>query len=197
MTKSLDPRLDATRSQALSTALRLLEEKGMMAVTHGAISGATGISRSTLYRHWPDLAVLRNATIARAATVPNAAARTNGPLKTDLIWILGTLMTALNETRWGNIAPQVIAAAATDPAARDLLGNWIKDRSKDVTTVFEAAIKRGEIADGPAIPQMVELAIAVPYFRRFVAGETLDHTWLDRHVAMICELATGSQGPEG
>lgn len=192
MDRSTDPRLDATRSNALQAALELLQAKGLLAVTHAEISSATGISRSTLYRHWPKLEDLRNAAIARAATGPTNQPRTNGPLRTDLTWILGHLMTALTETPWGRIAPQVISVAATEKQTRDLLSKWIADRSKDVRSVFDAAMARGEIGEGAPVAQMVEFAIAVPYFRKLVAGLQLDHEWLDKHVEMICRMATNT-----
>lgn len=192
MDRSSDPRLEATQAHALQAALELLQGEGVRAVTHGSISSATGISRSTLYRHWPKLDDLRNAAIARAATGPNSQPRTNGPLRTDLTWILGHLMTALNDTPWGKIAPQVIAVAATDDQIRDLLRNWIADRSQDVHSVFDAAIARGEINEDAPIPQMIEMAIGVPYFRKLVAGLSLDHSWLDAHVDMICRMASPS-----
>lgn len=190
MDRTLDPRLDATRSQALEAALMLLQENGVLAVTHGAINLETGISRSTLYRHWPKLQDLRNAAFARAATGPESVPQTNGPLKTDLIWIIGHLMTALNDTPWGKIAPQVIAMAATDEQTRSLMSKWIEDRSGRVEAVFEAARERGEVKDGAPVQQLVEMVIAIPYFRKLVAGLPLDHAWLDSHVDMICSLAT-------
>jgi len=190
MNRTPDPRLDATQSQALEAALILLQGKGVLAVTHAAINRGTGISRSTLYRHWPKLEDLRNAAFARAATGPKNKPRTNGPLKTDLIWIIGHLMTALNDTPWGKIAPQVIAVAATEEQTRGLLSRWIEDRSSDVQSVFDAAKARGEVREGVPVQQLVEMAIAVPYFRTLVAGRPLDHDWLDTHVDMICSLAT-------
>jgi AcrR family transcriptional regulator len=189
MDKPLDPRLGATRSQALDAALMLLQDKGVLAITHGAINRETGISRSTLYRHWPKLEDLRNAAFARAATGPKDQSRTNGPLKTDLISIIGHLMTALNDTPWGKIAPQVIAMAATDEQARSLLSKWIEDRSGRVEAVFDAAKARGELREGAPVQQLVEMAIAIPYFRKLVAGLPLDHEWLEVHVDLICSLA--------
>ncbi len=190
MTDTDDPRLIATRTLALDAALKILQEQGVLAVTHAAISERTGISRSTLYRHWPKLEALRIAAFIRAASAPAYAPRTNGPLRADLSWILGNLMTALNETPWGQVAPQVIAAAATDDQARSLINNWIKDRSADVEAVFDAARARGELCETASVPQMIEMVIAVPYFRKLVAGMPLDHEWLDRHVDLICRLAT-------
>lgn len=189
MDRTKDPRLDATQSLALDAALSLLQEKGALAVTHGAINQQTGISRSTLYRHWPKLDDLRNAAFARAATGGRGESRTNGPLKTDLLWIIGTLVTALNETPWGKIAPQLIAAAATDHQSRALLERWIRDRKVDVGSVFSAARARGELCDGAPVEQLVEMAIAIPYFRKLVAGLPLTAEWLDEHVSMISGLA--------
>ena len=158
-------------------------------MTHAAVSAQTGISRSTLYRHWPKLEELRNAAFARAAAGPKTVARTNGPLRTDLNWLLGHLMAALNETPWGKVAPQVIAIAATDDQTRALMGKWIKDRSGDFESVFNAAETRGEIKEGAPIQQLIEMAMAIPYFRKLVAGADLDQEWLDRHVDVICRLA--------
>ncbi len=185
-----DPRLDATRTQALDAALTILQEEGALAVTHAAISSRTGISRSTLYRHWPKLDALRNAAFGRAATGPKDEPRTDGPLKADLTWMIGRLVTALNETPWGKIAPQVIAAAATDQQSRDLINRWIADRKGDVESVFTAARVRGELSQGAPVELMVEMAIAVPYFRKLVSGLQLTPEWLEAHVALICHMAT-------
>ena len=189
MDRSEDPRLEATRSHALEAALNILQEEGVLAVTHAAVSSRTGISRSTLYRHWPRLGELRNAAFAYAATGPTNVPPTNGPLRADLTWMLGNLMTALNETPWGKIAPQVIAVAATDEQTRGLMSGWIDDRKRDVESAFVAARARGELKKEASVEELVELAIAVPYFRKLVAGLELTPDWLDEHVDMICRQA--------
>lgn len=189
MADTTDPRLIATRAQALDAALEILQADGALAVTHGSVGKATGISRSTLYRHWPKLEDIRNAAFARAATGPKYQPRTNGPLKIDLIWIIGNLMTALNDTPWGKIAPQVVAMAATEEQARSLMSKWIEDRSGGVVAVFDAAKERGELREDSPVQQLVEMAIAIPYFRKLVSGQQLDHEWLDTHIDMVCSLA--------
>ena len=197
MDRSQDPRLDVTRSHALDAALVLLQEKGVTAVTHGAIGTLTGISRSTLYRHWPTLNDLRNAAFARAATGENKGSNSDEPptdstLRTDLLWMMEKLANALSETPWGKIAPQVIGAAATDEQTRELLENWFENRKSNVRRVFETARARREIGDGAPVEQLVEMAIAVPYFRKLVSGLPLSPEWLEAHVCMICSLAAKS-----
>ena len=189
MNSFVDPRLDATRTHSLEAALSLLQDEGVIAVTHGAISKKTGISRSTLYRHWPKLEDLRNAAFARAANAEVDPRPTNGPLRSDLIWIIGHLMKVLNDTAWGKVAPQIIGMAATEDQTRAFLSKWIEDRSADVSAVFNAAKARGELGDDAPIDQMIEMAIAMPYFRKLVAGKPLDQKWLESHVDAVCLLA--------
>ena len=190
MTLSEDPRITATRNLALDAAQRILQEEGVLSVTHGAVSNATGISRSTLYRHWPKLEDMRNEAFVRAATSPNFAPMTHGPLRTDIAWMMGKLRTALNETPWGQVAPQVIAVAATDDQARSVIEGFMKDRMAGMEDVFAAAAERGELRANAPVKQLIEMAIAVPYFRKLIAGLPLDQEWLDAHVDLICSLAT-------
>ncbi|XWN30546.1 MAG: TetR/AcrR family transcriptional regulator [Devosia sp.] len=195
MSQQIDPRLIATRNHALDAALAILEEGGVLAVNHASVSKATGIARSTLYRHWPDVDRLRTDTFARAARPSKRVTpRTNGPLRADLIWLLSFLLTALNETPWGRLAPQVIAAAATDHDARAVINGFMFDRIASVEAVFKAAEERGELREGVPVRQLVEMAIAVPYFRKLIAGLPLDHDWLECHIDLICRLAVDSAG---
>ena len=189
MNKIDDPRLIATRDRALGAALKILLEDGVLAVTHGAVSKVTGISRSTLYRHWPDVAELRNRTFKLAAIPPNITPQINGPLRADLTGTMGALMSALNETPWGQIAPQVIAAAATDEDARNVINDLMQERIVWVESIFAAAEARGELQPDAPVSELVEIAIAVPYFRKFIAGLPLNQDWLDSHVDFICRRA--------
>ena len=189
MEKLVDPRLDATQTRALEAALHLLETKGVLAVTHGAIHQETGISRSTLYRHWPKLDDLRNSAFARATRGGKSPKPTKGPLRADLEWILGTLVSALNETPWGKIAPQVIGTAAVDAQTRDLLEKWIRDRSGNVRSAFVLGIERGEITAEAPVEQLIEIAMSVPYFRKCMSGQPLDDSWFKEHIDLLCKLA--------
>ena len=160
-------------------------------MTHASVSVKIGISRSTLYRHWPDVSEMRNDLFKRATTPPKMAPPTDGPLRTDLIWRLGILVNALNEMPWGHIAPQVISAAATDDGARDVITQFMKERRATVRAVFATADARGELAPAAAVEYLIQMAILVPYFRKLIAGLPIDHDWLDTHVDHICRLAQG------
>jgi AcrR family transcriptional regulator len=79
----LDPRVERTRQVALDSAKRLLREEGWDALTHVRLAAASGISRMTLYRHWPTrLDLLRDTLFMWAADYrhPNLT----GDLRVDL-----------------------------------------------------------------------------------------------------------------
>ena len=135
---------------------------------------------------------MRNDAFKRAATPPSISPQTDGPLRADLTWLLGILMAALNETPWGQIAPQVIAAAATDQEARAVINDFMKERMASVEAIFAAAEARGELSPGVPVSYLVQMAIAVPYFRKLIAGLPIDQAWLETHVDLICRLAEGT-----
>ena len=160
-------------------------------MTHASVSVKIGISRSTLYRHWPDVSEMRKDVFKRATIPPKMTPPTDGPLRTDLIWLLGILVNALNETPWGHISPQVISAAANNDGARDVITQFMKERRATVRAVFATADARGELAPAAAVEYLIQMAILVPYFRKLIAGLPIDHDWLDTHVHHICRLAQG------
>ncbi|WP_298937237.1 TetR-like C-terminal domain-containing protein [uncultured Ruegeria sp.] len=114
-------------------------------------------------------------------------------MRADLIWLLNFLVLALNDTPWGQIAPQVIAAAATDDEARGVITSFMKDRLTSIEEVFAAAAERGEIPSTAPISDIAVTAVAAPYFRKLVAGLPIDETWLESHVDMLCALAGVSE----
>ncbi|MEM8539530.1 MAG: TetR-like C-terminal domain-containing protein [Pseudomonadota bacterium] len=189
MTHTEDPRLTATRDHALEIAVKILISDGVLAVTHGSVSKATGISRSTLYRHWPEVALLRNHALRSAAVPPNNPPLTDGPLRVDLAWTMNALMSALNETAWEQVAPQVIAAASTEAEIKLVINDLMQDRMVWVESIFEAARARGELRAGAPVHHLIETAIAVPYFRKFIAGLPVDQEWMDSHVDFMCAMA--------
>ncbi len=189
MKKIDDPRIAATRSAALDAALGILQDEGVPAVTHSAVNKATGISRSTLYRHWPETKRLLIDTFKHASGPSKLKPAADGPLRADLNWHLTHLVTALNETPWAKIAPQIIASATMDEEAQILLNELMGERIAFVENTFIAAQARNEIVSGAPIRQLVEMMISVPYFRKLILGATLDKGWMESHIEMICSLA--------
>src|ERR1019366_2515587 len=51
--RNLDPRVVRTRTAVLEAAIDLLAERGYSGFSVEGVVEATGIAKTTLYRHWP------------------------------------------------------------------------------------------------------------------------------------------------
>ncbi len=51
----IDPRIAQTRAQVHAATLAIIAESGVRAATVERIADRAGVSRSTVYRRWPDL----------------------------------------------------------------------------------------------------------------------------------------------
>jgi hypothetical protein len=72
-----------------------------------------------------------------------------------------------------------------------VINDFMKERISSVEAILAAAEVRGELPPGVPVRHIVEMAIAVPYFRKLIVGSPLDQDWLDSHVDLICRLAEG------
>lgn len=139
-----DPRVVRTRRAVLTAARRLLVEEGHDAVTALRISEATGIARTTIYRHWPDREdLLRDALQAEPAD-PHIA--TTGDTRTDLIALL-THMADRVSRRPGARMMAVVAERSgrkgrTGGTHRDLM----RQRMEPLRGALSAAVARGDLA---------------------------------------------------
>lgn len=83
----------------------------------------------------------------------------------------------------------MIAAAATDTDARNVINELVRERIAWVESIFAATEARGELKSDAPVRNLVEMAIAVPYFRKFIAGLPLNQDWLESYVSFICRAA--------
>jgi len=66
-----DPRVAETREVVLTAARRLISDEGQDAVTPTRLMAMTGVSRSTIYRHWADpKAIIFEATASDTTRLP-------------------------------------------------------------------------------------------------------------------------------
>ena len=70
-----DPRIARTRQHALHAALELVAESGLSGYTFETVSERSGISRSTLYRHWDNKSE-SNPALALGARIHQGTPRT-------------------------------------------------------------------------------------------------------------------------
>jgi len=186
--QEIDPRITQTRNKALEAALALIRDCGIGQITHQSVSAKSGISRSTLYRHWPEVSDLLNDAFVLVAKPPISEFVSQGSLRADLHHLLTGLTSAIQNTEWGKIIPQLIATAAVNQGSADLLHGFVQERLEVAEQIILAARARGEFNTDMTSENFLILLIAPVYYRFLLAGFPIDEGWIEGHVNSVAPL---------
>lgn len=162
-----DPRVERTRAKVLSAAAELLREVGFADVTIEQISGRSGVSRSTMYRHWNTREEILSeafSVVALAAPVGSDTAQTD--LREDLRRYVRVFADGL-EHAWGRAAASLAMAALDDPAQRLIIATFTDGYARDVELLLLRAVERGE-AVAAFDPAEVADRLVAPLFHRYL-----------------------------
>ena len=165
-----NPRTTRVRKIVLEAATQILIEQGHSAVTPHQVAMATGVARSTIYRHWPDPVSLLLEAID-GLLHPDQSVSTVGDLHTDLTLTLDSLRRRLTNRPF-----RTMFAALLDHATRSK--ELIPAQRRFVTGVTSRL--RGVVAEAIADGRLdrsikVEDAVAQlagPLFHRHVMLQT-------------------------
>lgn len=156
-----DPRIARTRAIVLEAARTLLVEEGPDAVTALRVSEATGIARTTIYRHWPEREdLLRDAL---AMDEPDLHVALTGDTRTDLIAMLSHMVERLGERR----GARFMAVAVERSGYRGKTGGphrqMVQRRMEPLRKIVEAGIERGDLSEALDVDDAVA-QLAGPIF---------------------------------
>lgn len=123
----------------LTAALALLLSEGASALTPQRLHAATGVSRSTVYRHWPTTHAVLEALIDVA---PVPAEPPTGDLSRDLHTVVDGLCNRLRDKPVAAFLQALVAASVSDPDAADLRHRYVED----LLAPFHAALRAGGVS---------------------------------------------------
>lgn len=122
----LNPRVQRTKAHVLAVARATLAEVGPAALTYTALCSKSGVTRQTLYRHWPKREDLLAEIVLTAAEVAYPHPGTNpGTVVTEY---LQSLRAGMSDPSTAAALTSLAAHAATDPASDTALGAIVADR---------------------------------------------------------------------
>lgn len=138
-----DPRVARTRERVLEAARKLLVEEGPDAVTALRVSEATGIARTTIYRHWPERDDLLRDTIA--IDEPEADVVLTGDTRADLIAMLTHLADRVGRRR----SARMMAVAIERSGHRGQTGGphreMFRRRLEPLRKIIKSGIGNGDL----------------------------------------------------
>jgi TetR/AcrR family transcriptional regulator, regulator of autoinduction and epiphytic fitness len=157
-----DPRVARTRSVVLGAAADLLAERGYAAFTMDALVERTGVSKTTMYKHWPSRTSLIAATVQALTAEP--AVPDTGSIRDDLITLALASLDAYRGVRWPVLA-SIQEAAGHDPELRDALQPVSATRFSAVQTVLERAVQRGQLRPDLDTGTAITILVGAIFFR--------------------------------
>ena len=120
-----NPRVRRTRDRMLAAARELLAEAGPAGLTYSALAERAGVTRQTLYRHWP----ARSSLLVDMILVGNDGYPEPGsdPATVAAAW-LASLREGLTDPARRAVVLAVTAQAGTDPDSAQALADLNADR---------------------------------------------------------------------
>jgi len=180
----VDPRVARTHRSVLTAAAELMAEVGWGGVTIEAVSVRSGVARTTIYRHWPDLhALLAEAMQSVMEPCPEPD---TGSMRGDLTVILQALARVLTHSASAGLMTSMIDAAERDPQIADLQAAFTRERRMASRRALERAVDRGEVSGGFDFELEAALIGGALFYRRLVSREPLSASFVERVVDAAC-----------
>ncbi|HEY8524585.1 MAG TPA: TetR/AcrR family transcriptional regulator [Acidimicrobiales bacterium] len=165
----VDPRVDRTRATVLDAVRRLLRSEGPGAVTFGRVSRETGVSRTTLYRHWSSPSDLV-ADAWSQVVPPNTVAHTPD-LRADLVDLFLGVRDVVESATMRRSLPSLLAAAQGDPVIARLHADFVRSRRQPIVDRLEKARRAGDIAPHADPDLLVDLLSGPLFYRQLLRHE--------------------------
>jgi AcrR family transcriptional regulator len=175
-----DPRVQHTREVVLDAARDLARAEGIHAVTAQRISSLTGVSRSTIHRHWPDVRMLL--IDAFAEPVPYVDTPVLGDLRTDLAVDLHAFRLMLEDRGTLAVLLNLMSEAIVDDGFADLVSSHSDVHFDRLRRVLAAGQASGQIRDDVDVDVAASLLAGPLLFRRVALGQEITPAFVDHVV---------------
>ncbi len=166
----------------LEAADRLLSEHGPSAVTHLRIAAEAGVSRATVYRHWPDrgsilLDLLRRSTELQVTTPPREV-----ELATGVTILLRSFAAALSG-EGGRTLAAMVGLAEWDEDVAAALRQMATIGPGMLEELLRRGVTEGELNPSVDVSLLVDRLIGPLYLRRLLYRDPIDDDVVERLVA--------------
>jgi AcrR family transcriptional regulator len=189
------PRGNATTEALRGAVRRMLEELGYQALTMEGVAARSGVAKTSIYRRWPSKAeMVFDLMLHSSDELPPL--EDQGSLADDIDVLAGRIVALVAGPLGRRIFPGLIGDAAGDPALLDRLRNTIVlDGRKQIAQVLEHSVRRGELADTKAVPDLQ--AVLIGTVLMFVLFEPEMDDGLLRNKIADLAMTVLSGGPSG
>lgn len=169
--------MERSKAAVLAETYRQLTQSGLSGVSIDEVSRASGVSKTTIYRHWP----------SRSALLIDACSRLGGAhpppdigtVRADLHALLTNLAEQLQTAAWASVYPSIIDAAERDPEIAAMRSGLHEAFMAPFHAVVERAKARGEIPRDRLAADLVAAVVGPLFYRRWFSKEPIDAGFVD------------------
>ena len=161
-----NPRTTRVRQVILDASVDLLINHGAGEVTAARIAKATGVARTTIYRHWPDQSHLLLDTID-TLVAPHVSTSVSDDLEADLRVALTNLRTRMTRHPFREIFAALLDHANRDRTFVAAQRRFVNGVLLPIRNVLTAAIDRGDLPSS-VDPGQACAVLAGPLFHQHV-----------------------------
>lgn len=159
------PRSERIHQAVLDATRELLVEGGLAAASIDAIAARSGVSKVTVYKHWPSrIAVAAEAfgrMMAGALPLPDTGSAA-GDLTEQVVRV-----SAFYASDHGRVFAQLLAACVGDTAGAAYFREYfLAGRREAIATLWRRAVDRGEADRAIAVDDVIDVLFGPLIFRR-------------------------------
>ncbi len=162
------PRSVRVHEAAVAAARQLLSEGGLRATTMDAISARSGVSKATLYKHWPSRTAVAAEAFGRqmADAVPLPDTGTTAGDLTEQV----RLVSRFYASPEGRVFSELLAASVSDEGGAAYFRAWfLAGRRAELRVLWQRAQERGDVRPGIDADTATDLLFG-PLVFRLMAG---------------------------
>ncbi|WP_374946701.1 TetR/AcrR family transcriptional regulator [Agreia sp.] len=180
----LGTRVSRSRAAVIGATAQLLTEGGLGAATIDAIRDRSGVSKTTIYKHWPNrLCVAIDAFADRLAL--DTAMPDTGTAREDLTQQIRTV-SAFYSSPVGSAFAGILSQAAQDEDARAWLETRLADsRQHGIHVLWQRAVLHGEVRSDLTADLAFDILFGPLMWRLVTGRQALDDGEVDALVASV------------
>jgi AcrR family transcriptional regulator len=194
------PRSEKARQAILDSAMEILLDQGLHAMSMDDVARRAGASKATIYRWWPSKERLAlDALAAEWASTAPADQGDSGTLRGDLLTRFRPWVRQLNRKPYARVVAGLVAAAQTDSEFADLYRQHFVQPRRDATRdLLIRARDRGEIDADTDLEVTLDLLYG-PIYHRLLHGHAPLTERFAVHVidAVISATSSTTAPPDG
>jgi AcrR family transcriptional regulator len=185
------PRSEQARLAILRSTLKLLEKNGFSELTIESVAARAGVGKATVYRWWPNKAVLIADAFA-SSTTRKLHFPDTGSVRTDMSQQMRQVIKIFGSRR-GRIVSAILGGGQSD---RDLIAafreRFLWPRRREAYATLERGILRGELRKDVDKDLLLDALYGPIYMRFLIRHDKLTPDFVDR----LCKLVLGGADPQ-